>query len=91
MPGGKAAVLLLDHVHCRAICDEIGERLREVLKREVPAMPSHLCRLIDRLAELESEPAPSIVLSMDDICFDEQPLHAARRIIKAELTAATNR
>ena len=77
MPGGKAADLLLDHVHCRAICDEIGERLREVLKPEVPALPSYLCRLIDRLAELESEPAPSIVPSMDDIYFDEQPVRAA--------------
>ncbi len=57
MPGGDAANLQLDHSHCRAICDEIGERLRVVLK--VSEMPAYLCRLIDRLAELEREPTPS--------------------------------
>ena len=31
--------LRLDHTHCRAICDEIGERLRESLGREAADMP----------------------------------------------------
>ena len=26
--------LRLDHTHCRAICDEIGERLRETMGQE---------------------------------------------------------
>jgi hypothetical protein len=31
--------LCLDPTHCRAICDEIGERLRESLGREAAEMP----------------------------------------------------
>ena len=29
----------LDSSHCRAICDEIGERLRVVLDREAAPLP----------------------------------------------------
>jgi hypothetical protein len=71
MQGGDAVKLALDHTHCRAICDEVGERLRMVLK--VPEMPSYLSRLVDRLAELDREASPSIVPSIDDLGFDEQP------------------
>ena len=70
MPGRNSADhLLLDQIHCRAICDEIGERLCEVLRREVTEMPPYLRRLVKRFAELEHVPAPSIVPSIDDIRF----------------------
>ena len=31
MPNRTSAAPALDHIHCRAICDEIGERLRDIL------------------------------------------------------------
>src|ERR1700716_3512732 len=67
MPNRSDQDLRLDHTHCRAICDEIGERLRDVLKREASKTPPRLLELIDQLAELEA--APSIVPSIDDMCF----------------------
>ena len=68
----NAASLNLDPTHCRAICDEIGERLGFILK---PAsdIPPRLLYLIARLAELEKadvpqlESAPSIVPSIQDM------------------------
>ena len=49
----------VDPRHSRAIVEEIGERLRAVLK-ENPELPANLSAQIDRLRELE-EPAPSII------------------------------
>ena len=58
----------LDSEHCRAICDEIGVRLRMVLPCESSALPVRLQILMDRLAEQdEATVAPSIVPSMDDL------------------------
>jgi hypothetical protein len=67
MTGRDDAGLALDSTHCRAICDEIGERLRFALSREVSEIPPFLRELIDRLAGLERVPAPSIVPSIDDM------------------------
>ena len=67
MTGRDDAGLALDSTHCRAICDEIGDRLRYALSRQMSEMPRFLCELIDRLAELERVPAPSIVPSIDDM------------------------
>jgi hypothetical protein len=67
MSDRNAAISQLDPTHCRAICDEIGERLREALGREIPAMPPHLLMLLDRLAQLDE--APSIVPSIDEMTF----------------------
>jgi hypothetical protein len=64
--------LQIDSSHCRAICDEIGERLRAILARETPDMPAQLQLLLDRLAEQDRELAPSIAPSMDDMVW--QPL-----------------
>ena len=58
--------LQLDSGHCRAICDEIGERLRTLLDRDTDEIPQRLRMLMDRLAELDGEKAPSIVPAMDD-------------------------
>ncbi|MEA2883391.1 MAG: hypothetical protein QOH32_2647 [Bradyrhizobium sp.] len=52
--------------HCRAICEEVGERLRILLDRETSALPPRLQLLLDRLAELDHD-APSIVPAMDDM------------------------
>jgi hypothetical protein len=66
--------LKLDSSHCRAICDEIGDRLRAMLDREIPAMPLRLRLLMDRLAEQDSELAPSIAPSMDDMVWQPVPV-----------------
>jgi hypothetical protein len=58
--------LRLDHTHCRAICDEIGERLRQSMAVESVRMPPHLRRLIDRLGELDNVWSPGIVPQVED-------------------------
>ena len=69
--------ILIDSIHSRAICDEIGERLSYVLERDVSGIPPHLLMLIGRMAELEC--APSIVPSIEDMAFvdDEYQTYAA--------------
>ena len=73
MLGRSASDLQIEHEHCRAISDEIGDRLRQVLNREASKIPQRLLALIDQLAELERETnAPSIVPSMEDIRVDQR-------------------
>jgi hypothetical protein len=72
----SCADIRIDHIHSRAICDEIGERLREALRRESAALPPRLQLLIDRLAELDREVAPSIVPSLEDM-FPQRELHSS--------------
>jgi len=67
MSSRDALQLQLDSGHCRAICDEIGDRLRIALDRDAGAIPPRLQMLIDRLAELDRAEAPSIVPAMDDL------------------------
>ncbi len=67
MSSQKALPLQIDSGHCRAICDEIGDRLRIVLDRETGDIPQPLRLLLDRLAELDGIQAPSIVPAMDDL------------------------
>jgi hypothetical protein len=67
MSSHDASSLQIDNEHCRAICDEIGDRLRVILRREATEPPPRLLFLLNRLAESEFEPAPSIVPSMDDM------------------------
>ena len=69
---GTRRELQIDSSHCRAICDEIGERLRAILAPETPEMPAQLQLLLERLAEQDRELAPSIAPSMDDMVW--QPL-----------------
>jgi hypothetical protein len=65
----------LDSEHCRAICDEIGARLRMVLPCETPVLPLQLRVLMDRLAEQdEAIVAASIVPTMNDLAY---PLDAS--------------
>jgi hypothetical protein len=67
MSSEKALPLQIDSGHCRAICDEIGDRLRFLLDKDPGEIPQRLRMLIDRLAELDGVPAPSIVPAMDDM------------------------
>jgi hypothetical protein len=67
MSSQKALPLQIDSGHCRAICDEIGDRLRFLLDKEAGEIPQRLRLLIDRLAELDGHQAPSIVPAMDDV------------------------
>jgi hypothetical protein len=67
MPNRSKAdtAVVLDHLHCRAICDEIGDRLRYALAREASEIPPRLIALIDRLALLDE--TPSIVPSIEEM------------------------
>ena len=56
----------LDHTHCRAICDEIGERLRAFMGRELAEMSPRLRSVVDRLHELDHIPSPGIVPLLED-------------------------
>ncbi len=67
MSSRNAVKLQIDSGHCRAICEEIGERLRILLDKEASAIPQRLQLLLGRLAELDREQAPSIVPAMDDM------------------------
>jgi hypothetical protein len=78
MPGQNAALLNLDHAHCRAICDEIGERLGLIMRPAASDIPPRLLHLIGKLAELESaeledlalprlESMPSIAPSVEEM------------------------
>lgn len=64
MQKGKGEVAALDPIHCGAICDEIGERLCQILKVEAE-IPQRLRALLDKLDDLE--PAPSIVPTIDEV------------------------
>ena len=57
----------IDSIHSRAICDEIGDRLREILDRQASELPPRLRYLVARLAEMDSEYAPSIVPCLEDM------------------------
>jgi hypothetical protein len=67
MSSQEALRLQIDSGHCRAICDEIGDRLRILLDKDASEIPQRLRLLIDRLAELDGAQAPSIVPAMDDL------------------------
>jgi hypothetical protein len=77
----------LDHVHCRAICDEIGDRLREILRRSASELPPRLNDLMARLAEADREPSPSIVPSFGDMMAERETLapHLDDRFLDADL------
>jgi hypothetical protein len=66
MPTGKLAKVDLDSGHCRAICDEIGDRLRYSMKADASELPIHLRRLLARFEELDRQ-APSVVPSLEDM------------------------
>ena len=68
---GTQDKLQIDSLHCRAICDEIGLRLRAILDRESPAIPAYLRSLMEQLAENDRQSSPSIV---EDIVWQPTPV-----------------
>jgi hypothetical protein len=52
--------------HCRAICDEVGDRLRQYIDRTSTAPPEKILALLREL-ELSELEAPSIVPSFEDM------------------------
>lgn len=61
--------LQIDSLHCRAICDEIGERLQTMLRPDAAQLPTRLQQLMDRLADQDHKLAPSIVPDLDDMTW----------------------
>ncbi|GKQ54165.1 hypothetical protein [Bradyrhizobium sp. Ce-3] len=59
--------------HARAICEEIGDRLRHALRGDYADLPPRLQDLLDELALQDCE-APSLVPAMADMT---QPLVVA--------------
>jgi hypothetical protein len=55
----------IDELHSRAICTEIGERLRALLSRNQTELPASIEARLNRLRELDDDYSPSIVPSMD--------------------------
>jgi hypothetical protein len=68
--------LQIDSLHCRAICEEIGDRLRMALGPAPRALPVRLQLLLGQLALQDRELAPSIVPSLEDLAW--QPGAAPR-------------
>jgi hypothetical protein len=76
MPKRNDVDIQIDHIHSRAICDEIADRLRDILQRDVAELPAYLKHLVERLAESDGqvvlsstlpESATSIAPSFEDM------------------------
>ena len=73
MSARTGAIVQVDAVHLRAICDEIGDRLREILRRETShVLPPRLNYLMQQLARADFELAPSIVPSLEDVIVERK-------------------
>jgi hypothetical protein len=75
----------IDAVHARAICAEIGDRLRDTLRPEVSSeLPPRLQYLIEQLAKADHETAPSLVPSLDDMIEQapRKPIHTPARELR---------
>jgi hypothetical protein len=70
--------LEIDSLHCRAICEEIGDRLRIALRPVSEALPIRLQLLMDQLAELDCELAPSIAPSLEDMSWPPEAVRSYR-------------
>ena len=62
----RNSTIQIDSSHCRAICDEIGERLRVMLDREATALPPRLQVLMLRLAAQDLAGAPAVAVAVDE-------------------------
>jgi hypothetical protein len=66
------AGLQIDTIHARAICDEIGERLRTILGRDADHdLPPGLRDLMEQLAKADAEASPSIAPSLDEMLMPQ--------------------
>ena len=68
-PQGPHLTEALEPDHCRAICEEIGERLQHSLARDTSPLPTRLRKMVDRIAELEGNAPPSLIPD----CENEPP------------------
>jgi hypothetical protein len=68
-------VTMLDPIHARAICEEIGYRLRLALPANNDDLPPRLQSLMRELALLDCA-APSLVPSTDDVVAAPEPVTA---------------
>ena len=69
MRATKSMTMALGPRHCRAICEEIGDRLAIAL-RPPTELPPRLAGLLARLALLDHD-APSIVPDIEDMMMPE--------------------
>jgi hypothetical protein len=65
----------LEPKHCRAICQEIGDRLRQELTGASP-LPTRLRKLVDQIAEPEGNSPP--IMPEDEPSPRERPKHGLR-------------
>jgi len=79
----NAAFVNLDHAHCRAICDEIGERLGFILKPAASDIPPRLLYLIGKLAEQEMAGLPQLELAPSIAPSIEEMAHATAVLVEA--------
>jgi hypothetical protein len=79
----SAEDIQLDSSHCRAICDEIGERLRMILDHEAAPLPPRLQLLMLRLFEQDMAQAPSIAPAIDDMVWAAEPTASEPGAIRA--------
>lgn len=70
----RSVSIELDRIHCRAICDEIGERLHYILRQDTSELPPHLKYLMARLAEADREPSPSLAPSIEEMMAGRETL-----------------
>ena len=61
----NADTLPMDHSTSGAVCDSIGERLRDVLKPSITELPPRLQELMERLHQIDVADAPSIAPELD--------------------------
>jgi hypothetical protein len=61
--------LQIDSLHCRAICEEIGDRLRMALGPAPTALPVRLQLLMVQLAQQDRAFAPSIAPALEDMTW----------------------
>jgi len=66
MADADAAVSELDSEHCRAICEEMGARLRHALPPTTSDLPVRIAELLARLVE-QDHGAPPIVPSLEEV------------------------
>lgn len=59
----------IDQIHSQAICQEIGERLRDLMRTEVE-LPASLRKQVDQICTLEGQ-SPSIVPAAERWDSDE--------------------
>jgi hypothetical protein len=63
---------LITSEHTRAIYEEVGERLRYLLRADYATLPPTLQDLMDRLSQLECD-APSIAPSIEEMVPGRSP------------------